>query len=91
MGNVANLLQIATAIVALAWWLGRAGRSRTTASAEGAAIRVLRLLARDRFVAEVDAILAEYEPRQRITQLLSVAAAGPGLAVILRWARRRRA
>jgi len=29
--------------------------------------------------------------RQRVGELLSVAAAAPGIAVIVRWARRRRA
>ena len=96
VGNVANLLQIVTPIVAVAWWLTRAARSRTATKTEGTAPRALRLLAlllppsdRDRFVREVTSILADHEPRQRITQLLSVAAAVPGLAVILRWGRRR--
>jgi len=47
---------------------------------------------RDRFVAEVLANLADRERWwQRLDELLSVAGAVPGLAVILRWARRRRA
>jgi hypothetical protein len=47
---------------------------------------------RERFVAEVQANLADRERWwQRLRELLSVAGAVPGLAVILRWARRRRA
>ena len=97
VGNVANLLQIAGVIAAAAWALTQAARSRTPAN--GPAPRVLRLLAlllppsdRDRFVAEVIANLADRERWwQRLDELLSVAGAVPGLAVILRWARRRRA
>ena len=77
----------------------RAARSRRTAPAEGAAPHVLRLLAlllpprdRERFVGEVVANLADSQRRwPRVGELLSVARAVPGLAVILRWARRRRA
>jgi len=39
VGNVASALQIGTLIVALAWWLTRTARSRTTAPTEGAAAR----------------------------------------------------
>ncbi|HXM59140.1 MAG TPA: hypothetical protein VOB72_27325, partial [Candidatus Dormibacteraeota bacterium] len=61
-------------------------RYDTVASKHG----IATCLDRDRFVREVRAILADYEPRQRLNELLSVAAAVPGLAVILQWARRRR-
>jgi hypothetical protein len=58
---------------------------------------VLRLLSlllptrdRERFVGEVLANLADRQRWwQRLHELLSVAGAVPGLAVILRWARRR--
>ncbi len=47
---------------------------------------------RERFVGEVLANLADRQRWwQRVEELLSVAGAVPGLAVILRWARRRRA
>jgi hypothetical protein len=101
---MANLLQIATLIVAMVWWLTKATRSHATAPTNGAAPLALRLLAlrllalllpprdRDRFVGEVLANLADRERWwQRLDELLSVAGAMPGLAVILRWARRRRA
>ena len=62
------------------------------------AARVLGLLAlllpprdRERFVGEVLANMAELRWRQRVGELLSVATAVPGLAVIVRWARRERA
>jgi hypothetical protein len=50
----------------------------------------LLLLARDRerFVGEVLADIADQRWRQRVGELLSVAGVVPGLAVILRWARR---
>jgi hypothetical protein len=64
----------------------------------GAAARLLGLLAlllpacdRERFVGEVLADIAGLRWRQRLDELLSVAGAVPGLAVIVRWARRRRA
>jgi hypothetical protein len=45
---------------------------------------------RERFVGEVMANLADRERCwQRLDELLSVAGAVPGLAVILHWARRR--
>jgi hypothetical protein len=44
---------------------------------------------RERFLGEVIANMAGLRWRQRIGELLSVAAAAPGLAVIVRWARRR--
>ena len=99
VGNVANVLQIAAVVAALAWALTRAARSCITAPTQRAAPLVLRLLAlllpprdRERFVGEVTANLADRERRwQRLRDLLSVAGAVPGLAVILRWARRRRA
>ena len=98
VSNVANVFQIGGPIVALAWWLTKTARSRIAPPAEGAAVRALRLLAlllptgdRERFVGEVQANMAEL-PRwwQRVEELLSVAGALPGLAVIVRWARRRR-
>jgi hypothetical protein len=59
-------------------------------------LRLLALLlpARDgeRFVSEVLANMADCQRWwQRLEELLSVADAVPGLAVLLRWARRRRA
>ena len=100
VSNVANIVQIGGLIVALAWWVTRAARSRSTEPGAGlAAARLLGLLAlllpardRERFVREVTANMADRQRRwQRVEELLSVAAAVPGLAVILRWARRRRA
>jgi hypothetical protein len=100
VSNVANVLQIGSpAIALLAVWLARAARSRSSEPSSGAATRVLRLLAlllpshdRGRFVGEVTATLVDFpRPWQRAKQLLSVAAAMPGITVILRWARRRRA
>ncbi len=86
-------------MLALALWLARVARSRSTAPGGGVAVRLLRLLAlllpardRERFVGEVIANLADRQRWwQRLEELLSVAGAVPGLAVILRWARRRRA
>jgi hypothetical protein len=46
---------------------------------------------RERFVGEVLANMAELRWRQHVGELLSVTAAMPGIAVIVRWARRRRA
>ncbi len=97
--NVANVLQIARPGAALACWLSRAARSRSPAQSEGGWVRVLRCLAwtlpsrdRERFVREVMANMADRQRWwQRLQELLSVAAGLPGLAVILRWARRRRA
>jgi hypothetical protein len=99
VGNVASLLQIATPIVAIAWALTRGPRSCDAEPAEGGIVRVLRVLAlllpahdRDRFVREVVANMADRQRGwQRLRELLTVAGAVPGLAVILRWARRRRA
>ena len=77
-------------------WLTDATRTRTTYSGTGAAARLLGLLAlllpardRERFVGEVLGNTAELRWRQRVEELLSVASAVPGLAVIVRWARRR--
>src|SRR6266536_1453183 len=100
VGNVATVLQIATPVAAfLAWWLTRTARSRGGAPTGGAVACVLRLLAlllpardRERFVREVMANMVDRQRWwQRLEELLSVAGAVPGLAVILRWARRRRA
>jgi len=100
VGNVANALQITTPIAAaLVWWFTRTARTRSTARTDGLAARVLRLLAlllpardRERFRGEVLANLADRQRWwPRLEELLSVAGAVPGLAVILRWARRRRA
>ena len=99
VSNVANVLQIVALVAGVAWWLTRAARSRSGARNESSSVRVLRLLAlllpardRERFVREVVANMADRERWwQRLDELLSVAAAVPGLAVILRWARRRRA
>ena len=99
VSNVANVVQIGSpAIALLALWLAKAARARTTESSGGVAARLLSLLAlllpardRERFVGEVLANMADLRWRQRVGELLSVAAAVPGLAVILRWARRRRA
>jgi len=99
VGNVANVLQIAAAIAALTWWLASIACPRGNPSAGGLAVQLLRLLAlllpsrdRDRFVREVTATLADFpRSRERIRELLSVAAAMPWIAAILRWARRRRA
>jgi hypothetical protein len=67
VGNVANALQFGMLVVALVWWINRHLRSRITVPADGAVVRLLRLLAlllpaRDRFVGEVMANLAD---RQR--------------------------
>jgi hypothetical protein len=93
---VANVVQIATPITLLAVWLAKVARSRSTEPGVGVAARLLGLLAlllpardRERFVAEVLADIADLRWRQRVEELLSVAGAVPGLAVILRWARRR--
>jgi hypothetical protein len=100
VGNVANVVQIGSpAIAVLAVWLTRAARSRSAEPGGSVAARLLRLLAlllpardRERFVGEVMANLADRQRWwQRLDELLSVAGAVPGLAVILRWARRRRA
>jgi len=100
VSNVANVVQISSpAIALLALWLAKAARSRSTKPSDGGAARLLSLLAlllptrdRERFVVEVLANMAERQRWwQRVEELLSVAAAVPGLAVILRWARRRRA
>jgi hypothetical protein len=99
VSNVANVVQISSpAIALLALWLTRVARSRSTEPAESAAARLLRLFAllvpacdRERFVGEVLANMADLRWRQRVEELLSVAAAMSGIAVILRWARRRRA
>jgi hypothetical protein len=96
VSNVANVVQIGGPIIALAWWLTRA---RSTEPGAGVAARLLGLIAlllpvrdRDRFIDEVLANLADRRRWwQRVDELLSVAAAVPGLAVILRWAQRRRA
>ncbi len=93
VSNVANVVQIGSpAIALLALWLTKVARSHSAAPAGGAAARVLRLLAlllpardRDRFVREVVANMADRQRWwQRLEELLSVAAAVPGLAVILR-------
>jgi hypothetical protein len=99
VSNVANVVQIGGVIALLALWLARAAQSRSTQPREsGVAARLLRLLAlllpardRERFVGEVLGNMAEMRWRQRIGELLSVAAGMPGIAVIVRWARRRRA
>jgi hypothetical protein len=100
VNNVANVVQIGSpAIALLALWLTRVVRSRSTEPGAGLVARLLRLLAlllpardRERFVGEVLANLADRNRWwQRLDDLLSVAGAVPGLAVILRWARRRRA
>jgi hypothetical protein len=99
VNNVANVVQIGSpAIALLALWLAKVVRSRHTEPGDGMAVRLLRLLAlllpardRERFVGEVLANMADLRWRQRVEELLSVAGAVPGLAVILRWARRRRA
>ncbi len=100
VSNVANVFQIAGPVTALlVWWITRSTRARGAEPGAGVAVRLLRLLAlmlptrdRDRFVREVLANLADrHRWWQRVAELLSVAAAVPGLALILRWARRRRA
>ena len=99
MSNVANVVQIASlAIALLALWMTKAARSPSTEPGANAAVRLLGLLAlllpardRERFVGEVVANMADRRRWwQRGEELLSVAAAVPGLAVIVRWARRRR-
>lgn len=101
MSNVANVVQIGSPTIALlVVWLTkvvRSVRSRSIEPGAGAAARLLGLLAlllpsrdRKRFVGEVLANMASLRWRQRAEELLSVARAVPGLAVILRWARRRR-
>jgi hypothetical protein len=96
MSNVANVVQIATPIALLALCLTRAARSRGTEPGRGAVAAGLGILAlllpardRERFVGEVLANMAGLRWRQRVGELLSVAAAVPGLAVVVRWARRR--
>jgi hypothetical protein len=96
--NVANVAQISGAIAALAWWLSRIVGPHSTEPGDGAAARLLRLLAlllpardRERFVGEVLANMAGLRWRERIEEFMSVAAAMPGIAAIVRWARRRRA
>jgi hypothetical protein len=96
VSNVANVVQIATPIAVLTAWLASSARAHRTESGPGAAACLLGLLAlllpardRERFVGEVLANMAELRWRQRVGELLSVAAAVPGLAVIVRWARRR--
>lgn len=92
VSNVADVVQIITPIVAAAWWLTRTVRSRRTECSEADSVRVLRVLAlllpardRERFVREVMANTVECRRWwQRLRELLSVAAAVPGLAVILR-------
>jgi hypothetical protein len=86
------------AIALLALWLTKVVRPCGTEPGGGVAARLLRLLAlllpardRERFVGEVLGNMAELRWRQRVEELLSMAAAMPGLAVIVRWARRRRA
>jgi hypothetical protein len=87
------------AFALLALWLTKVARSRCAEPGAGVAARLLGLLAlrlpardRERFVGEVLANLADRRRRwQRGDELLSVACAVPGLAVTLRWARRRRA
>jgi hypothetical protein len=97
VGEVANAVQIATPIALLILRLAKIARSSGTQPAAGLAVRRLRLLAllppaRDRecFVGEVLANMADLRWRQRGGELLSVAGAMRGLAVIMRWARRRR-
>jgi hypothetical protein len=98
VSNVANVVQIGSPMIALlAVWLTRVTRSRRTEPGVGVAARLLGPLAlllpardRERFVGEVLADIADLRWRQRVEELLSVAAVVPGLAVILRWARRRR-
>jgi hypothetical protein len=98
VSNVANVVQIGgPAVALLAWWLTRVAQSRSTEPGVGVATRLLRPLAlllpardRERFVGEVLADIADLRWRQRVEELLSVAGAVPGIAVILRWARRRR-
>lgn len=98
MSNVANVVQIGSPTIALlVVWLTKVVRSRSIEPGAGAAARLLGLLAlllpsrdRKRFVGEVLANMASLRWRQRAEELLSVARAVPGLAVILRWARRRR-
>ena len=96
VSNVANVAQVGGVIAFLALCLTRAVRSRSTEPGAGVAARLLGLLAlllpardRERFVAEVLANMAGLRWRQRVGELVSVAAAVPGLAVIVRWARRR--
>jgi hypothetical protein len=97
LAGVANVVQIGVpAIALLALWLTRVVRTRSTEPAGGAAARLLGFLAlllpardRERFVGEVLANMAGLRWRQRVDELLSVAGTVPGLAVILRWARRR--
>ena len=98
MSNVANIVQIGSpAIALLALRLTKAVRTRSTEHRTGVALRLLRLFAlllpardRERFVNEVMANIADRQRWwQRVEELLSVAAAAPGLAVIRRWARRR--
>jgi hypothetical protein len=58
----------------------------------GLLARLLPSRDRERFVGEVQANMADrHRWWQRLDELLSMAGAVPGLAVILRWARRRRA
>jgi len=70
--------------------------ARSAEPSVGAAARLLGLLAlllpardRERFVGEALANMAELRWRQRVGELLSVATAVPGIAVIVRGARRQ--
>lgn len=98
ISNVANVVQISSpAIALLTLWLARLVRSHSTEPSAGHAARLLGLFAlllpardRERFVGEVLGNMAELRWRQRVEELLSAAAAVPGLAVIVRWARWRR-
>jgi hypothetical protein len=100
VNNVANVVQIGSPAIALvALWLAKVVRSRSAEPASGVAARLLGFLAlllpardRERFVGEVLANVADRQRWwQRLDELLSVASAVPGLAVMLWRARRRRA
>ena len=98
MSRTNNFSRVGSPSIALiALWLTKVARSRCTKPGHSIAARLLRLFAlllparnRDRFVREVVANMADRQWWwQRLNELLSVVGAIPGLAVILRWARRR--
>jgi hypothetical protein len=106
VNNLATLSQIAVAVVVVvgtlgalgSWCLARIKRSGLVKPAKDSSRTELVCLGqllpsrdRERFVREAMANMADRQRWwQRVEELLSVAAAVPGLTVILGWAQRRR-